>query len=98
MYKRHVLGCIIGGIGGLAGGFFARCIVWVTEFRQENDWTLFLLPAAGVLIVLLYRITGEEKNRGTNMVIEAISSNEEVSGDVYKRQSLKSCRALLQRC
>ena len=78
--KWMVLGCIIGGIGGLAGGFFARCIVWVTEFRQENDWTLFLLPAAGVLIVLLYRITGEEKNRGTNMVIEAISSNEEVSG------------------
>ena len=37
------------------------------------------MPAAGLLIVWLYRACREEKNRGTDMVIEAVSANEEVT-------------------
>ena len=77
--KWTVLAAVIGGLGGLAGGCFAKCVVWATGFRSENDWTLYLMPFAGLIIVFLYRILGEEKNRGTNMVIESISSHEEVT-------------------
>lgn len=77
--KWTVLAGIIGGLGGLAGGCFARSVVWATGFRQDNGWTLYLMPIAGLLIVFLYRLLGEEKNRGTNMVIESISAQEKVT-------------------
>lgn len=77
--KWTVLAGIIGGLGGLAGGCFAKCVVWATGFRSGNGWTLYLMPFAGLVIVFLYRLLGEEKNRGTNMVIESISSHEEVT-------------------
>lgn len=77
--KWIILAGIIGGLGGLAGGCFARCVVWATGFREANSWTLYLLPFAGLAIVFCYRLLGEEKNRGTNMVIESISSHEEVA-------------------
>ena len=40
---------------------------------------LFFLPVSGILIVWLYHTFHEEGNRGTNMVIDAISSTEKVT-------------------
>ena len=77
--KWMVISSLIGCVGGLIGGFFAKCVLWVTEFRMENNWTLYLMPAAGLAIIWLYHMFHEEKNRGTNMVIEAVSSNHQVS-------------------
>lgn len=37
------------------------------------------MPLAGLLIVWLYRVTREAQNRGTNMVLEAVSAKEEVT-------------------
>ncbi|MDO5416010.1 MAG: chloride channel protein [Lachnospiraceae bacterium] len=77
--KWTAISCIVGGAGGVAGACFAKCVAWATSFRQGHDWTLYLMPLAGLLIVFLYRVSHEEKNRGTNMVIDSISSNEEVT-------------------
>lgn len=77
--KWSVIALVIGGIGGFAGGLFAKAILFVTELRMLHDWLLYLLPVSGLLIVWLYQVTHEEKNRGTNMVLEAISSQEEVT-------------------
>ena len=68
-----------GGIGGLIGGAFAWCIRTVTGFRAESPWMVCFLPLIGVIIVFLYRITGEEKNRGTNMVLASISAKDQVT-------------------
>lgn len=77
--KWTCISCIIGIAVGLVGAVFGRAITWVTAFWNANLWTFYLTPAAGLIIVWLYRTFHEEGNRGTNLVLEAISSNEEVS-------------------
>ncbi|MCI8951300.1 MAG: chloride channel protein [Lachnospiraceae bacterium] len=77
--KWIIISCLIGCVGGVIGGFFAKCVIWATDFRQGHDWTLYLMPVAGLMIISLYHVFHEEKNKGTNMVIEAISSDKEVS-------------------
>lgn len=68
-----------GGIGGLLGGAFSWCIAAATGLRTGHPWMAALLPLCGLVIVFLYRITGEEKNRGTNMVLSAISEKDDVT-------------------
>jgi len=70
---------VTGTVGGLLGGLFSMLIGLVTGLREGRDWVMFLLPAAGLIIVFLYKITGEEKNRGTNMVLSSISEHDTVT-------------------
>lgn len=70
---------LIGGIGGGIGACFSKAVAWATGFRLENGWTLYLMPAAGVVIVWLYHAFHEEKNRGTNGIIEATCGDGKVS-------------------
>ena len=74
--KWCIIAYIIGGFGGVIGGVFSLAITAVTGFRTANPWMLFVMPISGVAIVGLYQITGEVKNRGTNMVLEAISTEQ----------------------
>ncbi|MDO4262374.1 MAG: chloride channel protein [Eubacteriales bacterium] len=62
-----------GVILGLFGGLFGEGIALVTAFRETHPWMLFLLPAAGLLIVALYRL--DPYKTGTNRVLEGIQSN-----------------------
>lgn len=71
-----VLGYALGVLGGLIGGAFGLAVAKMTQLRMANDWMLFLMPLAGLFIIWLYQITGEEKNRGTNMVLEAVSTED----------------------
>ena len=77
--KWTFISCVIGLMVGAVGAVFSIAVRWVTAFWESHSWTLFLAPAAGVLIVWLYRTFHEEGNKGTNLVLESISSNEEVS-------------------
>lgn len=77
--KWMLMALVIGSVGGVIGGAFSRAITLATTLRTEQEWLLYLMPLAGVGIVWLYRVTHEEKNRGTNMVLEAISANEKVT-------------------
>lgn len=77
--KWTFISCVIGVTVGLAGSVFGIAVRWVTAFWEAHAWTLFLAPAAGVLIVWLYKTFHEEGNRGTNLVLESISASEEVS-------------------
>ncbi len=77
--KWTVISCIIGTLSGTAGSVFAKALRWVGGFGQEYLWNIFLAPVAGILIVWLYRTFHEEKNRGTNIVLEAISADEDIS-------------------
>lgn len=54
-------------------------VSWATGFRLSHPSMLFFLPVSGLLIVWMYHSFHEEGNRGTNMVIDAISSNERVT-------------------
>lgn len=77
--KWTLIASLIGGVGGGLGAGFAKAVIWATAFRQGHSWTLYLMPAAGVLIVWMYCRCHEENNRGTNTVLEAVSANQEVS-------------------
>lgn len=77
--KWSLIALLIGGIGGLIGSLFSMGVSFATNFRLAHPWMLYLLPVSGILIVWLYHTFHEEGNRGTNMVIESISSNEHVT-------------------
>ena len=67
-----------GLVCGLVGTLFHLSVECVTELRAAQPWLLFLLPAAGLLITALYKITKCE-GVGTNNVIRAVQSGEPVS-------------------
>ena len=77
--KWTLISCLMGGAGGAAGAAFSHCVGWAGAFRQAHSWTLYLMPVAGLLIVWMYRMAKEEDNRGTNGILTAVSSTEEVS-------------------
>lgn len=63
---------------GIVGTAFYYCLKFVTNARQMHPWIIFMLPIGGVIIVLLYRLLHNENDGGTNLIISAIHSNEEV--------------------
>lgn len=77
--KWTLISAVIGIVVGAVGTVFGHGVAWATRVWNRYHWTVFLMPAAGVLIVWLYRVCHEEKNRGTDMVIEAVSANEDVT-------------------
>ena len=61
---------VIGALGGVVGAAFHHAVDHVTHWRGEAPWLLYLLPAAGLLIPLLYsRLKATGLN--TDTVIEA---------------------------
>ena len=47
-----VAGCtLLGMLCGIIGALFSRSVHFVTEFRMEHMWIVWLLPVAGLLLV-----------------------------------------------
>lgn len=70
---------LIGLTTGLVGTAFGRCVLWAGEYFRENRWTIYFLPVTGLLVVWVYHVLKEDKNRGTNMVIESIYTNSDIT-------------------
>lgn len=78
-YFRWIfVGCITGIICGLVGYVFHHCVELATEIRMEHSWLIWLLPVAGLVIVLLYKSCRMLENGGTNNVITSVKTNEKV--------------------
>lgn len=67
-------GTLVGGIGTL----FYFCMNLVTNTRLQHPQLLFLLPFGAVTTVALYRLLHNEKDAGTNLVLSAIHSDDEI--------------------
>ncbi|MBE6973230.1 MAG: chloride channel protein [Ruminococcaceae bacterium] len=67
-----VLSCGAGILIGLVGVAFHYGIHMATQLRLAHPHLLLLLPVTGVVIVLLYRVCGMERDRGTNLVLVAV--------------------------
>lgn len=65
------------GIGAYATGF-ALLINLITGFRTEHNWLILLLPLGGLAIVGFYHLLGVYSPKGTNRVLESISSDEQL--------------------
>lgn len=78
LIKWIALAVITGLFVGALATLFAKCMNAVTAFRTENTRIVCLLPVAGLLVVALYRVTGTAHDKGTNLVISSISSEDDV--------------------
>ena len=70
VFYSVLMGCVM----GLIGVAFVYAIQYATAWRKSFPWLLALLPVGGLLIVWLYRITKDQNDRGTNMVLASIRS------------------------
>lgn len=77
LLKWLVLSVLIGGIIGGIASAFGYAVTWATSFRQANPMMIFGLPIGGLIIVFLYKIMGQEKNAGTNMVLTVVRADAE---------------------
>lgn len=76
--KWIIFAIIVGAIVGLCGTAFYFALSLVTVLRTQNTWLIFLLPIGGLGIVAMYRFLHNEKDTGTNLVISAIHSDDEL--------------------
>ncbi|WP_294151738.1 chloride channel protein [uncultured Clostridium sp.] len=77
--KWSAISVIIGLVTGLVGTAFGHAVLWVSAYFRSHPWTILFLPVCGLLITGVYHLLKEDKNRGTNMVIESIYSGTEIT-------------------
>ena len=76
--KWVIFSMLVGLIVGLCGTAYYKGQYFVTQTRIEHPWLIFLLPFAGLLIVGLYHALKNSNDGGTNLVISAIHSGDEL--------------------
>jgi H+/Cl- antiporter ClcA len=59
-------------LSGSASALFLWSLDWVTRCRWQHPWLLWLLPAAGFLIGLLYHWLGRKAEGGNNLIVDEI--------------------------
>lgn len=59
-------------LAGSASALFLWSLDHVTQLRWEHPWLLFLLPAGGLLVGLLYHWFGRAAEGGTNLIMDEI--------------------------
>ena len=75
-FKWVVCSGATGVVVGAVASAFHIGIDWGASLRESHPWILFFLPLGGVAIVLLYRLSGMEKDPGTNLVLVAVREAE----------------------
>ncbi len=76
--KWVIFAILVGTVVGLCGSAFYFGMSYVTSLRTAHSWLIFLLPVGGLVIVGLYHLFHDEKDTGTNLVISAIHSGDEL--------------------
>lgn len=74
-FKWIAFACIIGLVVGAVSTAFYYGFALVARLSESSGWLLYLLPVGGIAIVLLYKLCGMEKDRGTNFVLIAVREN-----------------------
>ena len=75
--KWVLIAVFTGAVGGLIGSAFHLSVGKATALREAHPWLLYLLPAAGLVIGLIYYALHTE-NKNTNTIIDAIQRGERV--------------------
>lgn len=75
--KWVLIAVVTGTAGGLVGSAFHLSVSWAAAFRRAHPWLLWLLPAAGCLIGLIYHLFRTE-NKNTNTIIDSIHFGDRV--------------------
>lgn len=70
IFKWILICVLIGILSGSASAFFLVSLEWVTQFRIQHDWIIWLLPFGGLLVGLSYYYWGESVVKGNNLLLE----------------------------
>jgi H+/Cl- antiporter ClcA len=70
--REALLALAIGLSCGLGAALFLTLLELATSYRDGQRWIVFALPAAGVLLGLVYERYGERAGLGTNLVIDTL--------------------------
>jgi len=76
--KWIVICALIGILSGSASAFFLVSLEWVTQFRIQHDWIVWLLPFGGFLVGLSYYYWGESVTKGNNLLLEEYENPKKV--------------------
>ncbi|POY35920.1 chloride channel protein [Flavobacterium alvei] len=69
-FKWIFICVLIGIFSGSASAFFLVSLEWVTQFREHNNWIIWLLPVGGLYIGWLYYKYGTTVVKGNNLLLE----------------------------
>lgn len=75
--KWIFISCAVGVLTGTASAFFLLSLEFITDTRIDHPWLLYLLPAAGLIIVFFYSRFGEKVEAGNNLILEQIHDPKE---------------------
>lgn len=75
--KWVICASIIGVVCGIMGTMFHFAVDQATEWREEYEWFLYLLPFAGLFIIFLYRKCNLEE-AGTNLILHSVKTTEKI--------------------
>lgn len=78
MAKWVLVSVVVGLLCGLLGSAFHFGVSRANLIRETHDWVIYLLPAAGLLAVGLYRLFHTE-GQGTNNILQEIQNGKGVS-------------------
>lgn len=70
--KWLAIALIVGTLAGLSSALFLISLDWVTKFREEHLYLIYLLPIAGVAIAAMYHYFGQDVAKGNNQLIEEV--------------------------
>ena len=73
---RILLGALIGAVCGGIGTLFSKAIQFVTAFRGEHGWILYLLPLGGILTVVIYKLCKTQGIGTSNALRSAVDEKE----------------------
>ena len=73
-----LISVVMGIVCGLVGTVFGKAVALAQASFARHTFLLWMMPVAGILIVLLHKWLHEVGNKGTNLILESISSNEKI--------------------
>ncbi|MBP4138456.1 voltage-gated chloride channel family protein [Flavobacterium geliluteum] len=77
-FKWILICALIGIFSGSASAFFLISLEWVTQFRIQHDWIIWLLPIGGLLVGLSYHYWGASVVKGNNLLLEEYEKPQKV--------------------
>lgn len=75
--KWLLIALVTGAVGGAVGSMFHVSVQWAAELRSQYPWLLYLLPAGGILVAAMYRLS-RMQNENTNAIIDSIHFGDDV--------------------
>lgn len=77
-FKWGIASVITGIVCGIFGVIFHSFVADATGYREQYPWLIYFLPFAGLVIVMIYRMSAMAYDGGTNTIINSIRSNEKI--------------------